>query len=166
MGRSFRDPWVWGQLALVLAVGIGTPVLPRLFNFGRLDPLLGMVDPTPWRVVGAIIAAGGVGVAVWGARSLGANLTPSTIPLDPSSLVEDGAYAWVRHPIYLGLIIALMGYALAAASLPWAALTGLIANQFFTAKARAEERHLIQRHPGYAAYQKRVGMVWPGGKTN
>jgi protein-S-isoprenylcysteine O-methyltransferase Ste14 len=71
--------------------------------------------------------------------------------------VTTGAYAHVRHPIYSGVVLILAGYTLAWSNWMLALIVGVVARQFFEAKARAEERWLVERYPGYARYCLRVG---------
>lgn len=153
---AVRDPWVWGQLILVLAVGIGAPLLPRLVSCGELGLLLNRIDPDWIRWLGAPVMAAGVGVAGWGVRSLGPALTPGTEPLAGAPLVTGGAYAHVRHPIYLGVVLFLSGYTLAWSNWTLALALGWVSLGYFEAKARMEERKLADRHPQYAAYARRV----------
>jgi hypothetical protein len=45
LGKAVRDPWVWGQLGLVLVVALIAPLAPRYINLGSADFLLNRVDP-------------------------------------------------------------------------------------------------------------------------
>lgn len=156
LAKAARDPWVWGQLVLFLLIGLAAPLLPRHVNLGRADFMLNRVDP-PWIrwLGGGVMAAGGF-VIVWGIRSLGRSLTPGTEPLPGAELVTTGAYAHVRHPIYAGVVLLLAGYALAWSNWTLALLTGIIALQYFQAKAGAEERWLMKRFPAYGTYMRHV----------
>ena len=91
---------------------------------------------------------------------LGRNLTPLPHPKDSCELVEHGLYAWVRHPIYCGIILAAFGWALyvqGVLSLLWAALLVV----FFDIKSRREEAWLAARFPAYADYRRRVRKLIP-----
>ena len=156
LGKAMRDPWVCGQLALFLLVGVGAPLLPRYLSFGDMDPMLNRIDPDRIRWLGAPLIAAGLALAVWGLRSLGPSLTPGTEPLPGAPLVTSGAYAQVRHPIYAGIVLGLAGYALVWSNWTLALLVGLSARAYFNGKARAEERWLVQRHPTYASYMRQV----------
>lgn len=151
-----RDPWVWGQLTLALAVGLVAPLMPRLISLGELDPMFNRIDPDWIRWLGAPLMVAGVAMAVWGARSLGPALTPGTEPLPGALLVTRGAYAHVRHPIYLGVVLFLAGYTLGWSNWTLAAVLGFLSLKYFEAKARVEERWLTERHPFYAAYMRHV----------
>jgi protein-S-isoprenylcysteine O-methyltransferase Ste14 len=156
MGKAIRDPWVWGQLALVGLVGLGVPLLPRKVSLGELDPVLNRVDPDRLRWLAAPLIGAGLALAVWGVRSLGRSLTPGTEPLPGAVLVTSGAYAHVRHPIYTGIVLGLAGYTLAWSNWTLALLVGLLAWTYFNGKARTEERWLMKRHPAYESYIRQV----------
>jgi protein-S-isoprenylcysteine O-methyltransferase Ste14 len=154
--RAARDPWVWGQFALILLIGLAAPLLPRHVSLGELDPLLNRLDPERIRRLGWVVAAAGIAVAAWGVRSLGPSLTPGTEPLPDAPLVTSGAYAHVRHPIYLGVVLLLTGYTLAWSNWTLALVLGFVALQYFEAKARVEERWLQSRYPAYSSYMRHV----------
>lgn len=154
--KAMRDPWVWGQTALMLLVGLAAPLLPRHINLGAVDFILNRIDPAWLRWFGWGLMIAGALVTGWGARSLGRNLTPGTEPLSSATLVTSGAYAHVRHPIYGGIVLLLAGYTLAWSNWTLALLVGWLSLQYFEAKARAEERWLLQRFPAYAGYMRHV----------
>jgi protein-S-isoprenylcysteine O-methyltransferase Ste14 len=156
LGKAVRDPWVWGQTILMLAVLLAAPLLPRCINLGDADFMLNRVDPLWIRVAGMLVLAGGLIMLLWGARSLGRNLTPGTEPLATGELVTSGAYAHSRHPIYTGAVLALAGYTLAWSNWTLALIVGGIALIYFDAKARAEERWMLERFPLYERYMHHV----------
>lgn len=156
MAKAVRDPWVWGQVALIALVGLAAPLLPRYVSLGDLDPAINRVDPDWIRWLGAPLIAAGLAVAAWGVRSLGRSLTPGTEPLPDAPLVTSGAYAHFRHPIYAGIVLVLAGYTLAWSNWTLALLAGLLARGYFNGKAKAEERWLAQRYPSYETYMRHV----------
>ena len=154
--KAVRDPWVWGQTILMLAVLFAAPRVPWHINLGDADVILNRVDPSWIRWLGGIIMSGGVGVLIWGVRSLGRNITPGTEPLATGELVTSGAYAHARHPIYTGVVLVLTGYTLAWSNWTLALVVGVVTLQYFTAKARAEEGWLVSRFPAYESYMRHV----------
>lgn len=156
LAKAARDPWVWGQLALLLVVGVAAPLLPRYVNMGSADFMLNRVDPRWIRWLGAGLIAAGAFIMGWGIRSLGPNLTPGTEPLPGAGLVTTGAYAHARHPIYAGVVLIVTGYTLGWSNWTLALLFGLITLQYFKAKAKVEESWLSERFPAYRAYMRQV----------
>jgi protein-S-isoprenylcysteine O-methyltransferase Ste14 len=154
--KAAGDPWVWGQTALMVLVGLGAPLLPRHINLGEADFMLNRVDPPQIRLTGGLIMAGGIFWLIWGIRSLGRNITPGVEPLPDAQLVTSGAYAHVRHPIYTGLVVALAGYTMAWSNWTLALVVGVVSLLYFNAKAKAEERQMLQRFTGYAGYMRHV----------
>lgn len=129
--------------------------------------LAGVLGPAwdgPLRVVtsligGAALVAGGI-LAIKGARDLGASLTPLPHPTDDATLVEDGVYGLVRHPIYGGIIAGSLGWGLLTASPTALGLAvGLLV--FFRLKSAREEAWLNERFAGYPAYRARTRQFIP-----
>lgn len=112
--------------------------------------------PKAWMEwIGAAIAAGGVVQGLVGLRQLGTNLTPYPQPLSTARLVARGAYRLVRHPIYGGIVLMMVGAGIARGSVQ-AIAVGIAGGVFFWFKARFEERLLRCRYPGYDAYALQV----------
>ena len=114
-------------------------------------------------VVGIVLIACGIVLAVRGAVDLRGALTPLPKPRDGAALVETGAYSFVRHPIYGGLVLAAFGWAIGQASIVAVALAVALA-AFLRLKSEREEAWLEQRFPDYAAYRARTRRLipWPG----
>jgi protein-S-isoprenylcysteine O-methyltransferase Ste14 len=111
---------------------------------------------SPW-----LAAAGGV-AALCGA-GLGRQLTPFPRPVTDGELRQDGVYRFVRHPMYGGALLVMLGWALLSS--PLALVPFVLAAAFLHAKRRREEAWLLERHAGYAGYRRRVRrrfipLVW------
>jgi protein-S-isoprenylcysteine O-methyltransferase Ste14 len=156
LAKAVRDPWVWAQLGLFVLIALAAPLVPRYINLGAVDFLLNRIDPVWIRSIGGVILVAGLLMIMWGARSLGPNLTPGTEPLAAAELVTTGAYGYRRHPIYAGVVLLLAGYTLAWSNWTLALVIGGVALQFFQAKARREERWLEARFPAYQLYRRHV----------
>jgi protein-S-isoprenylcysteine O-methyltransferase Ste14 len=152
--KNSRGEWyVVGQFVLLLLVGAG----PRAFS--GLPAWNATFAQTAF-AVGALFLLFGAYMAVWGMIALGDNLTPVPFPKDGGTLVESGPYRIVRHPIYSGLVFASFGWGLLVHG--W--LTILYAALLFVlldVKSRREERWLMDRFSGYAAFRKRVRKLIP-----
>lgn len=117
-----------------------------------------------WRTISIVagLILGGLGtiLVLGGLFSLGGNLTAVPRPKANAHLVEHGAYRWVRHPIYSGIILGSFGLGLLRGG--WLALLyALILLLFFDVKSRREESWLREKYVGYADYQKRVRKLIP-----
>jgi len=102
--------------------------------------------------VGAIVA-GGV-LAGTAARTLGPALTPMPRPREGGSFHEAGAYRYVRHPIYGGVLLMAAGGALLTS--PLATVPAAMLGVLFWGKSRREEAWLAERYPEYPRYAERV----------
>lgn len=108
----------------------------------------------PWRepsvlslILGLILAAGGIAIAVVTFRSLGDALTATPVPREGVALRTQGIYGVVRHPIYSGVLLALLGFVIAVGSW-WSLGWWLVAIVFFLGKSRWEDSLLRAKHPG------------------
>ena len=112
-------------------------------------------------VGGVFLITGGVLLTIRGVVDLGGAMTPLPRPRDGSALIDTGAYSLVRHPIYGGLILASLGWALVQASIVAFPFALLLAAFLFVKSAR-EEAWLEQRFPAYASYRARTRRLFPG----
>jgi protein-S-isoprenylcysteine O-methyltransferase Ste14 len=77
-------------------------------------------------------------------------------------VISSGPYAWVRHPGYLGSLIASLGIPLLLNSL-WAYVPVIIIGFFFVLRTHLEDQFLQENLPGYSGYAKEVRYrLFPG----
>lgn len=136
--------WVLAQFALMGAALVAI-VVPPDWPSGARDVLA---------VVGAALLLAGALVAVAAVRSLGRAMTPFPRPLEGAQLVETGPYRVVRHPVYTGGLLFLVGWSLIAG--PVALALTLALAVLWAGKIAVEERYLRAAHPGYDDYANRV----------
>lgn len=119
-------------------------------------PLEGLIS-----VLGvALVAAGGVLVFL-GQRDLGRNLTPLPTPREEHSLVTDGIYGLVRHPMYGGLLLFGVGLASATDDSARFAMTVLL-YAVLEKKSVFEEGQLQERYgQEYETYIKNTKKFIP-----
>jgi protein-S-isoprenylcysteine O-methyltransferase Ste14 len=111
-------------------------------------------------VIGVALCALGVGFAVWARLYIGRNWGMPMSRRENPELVTTGPYAFVRHPIYTGIIFAMLGSAIAV-NVMWALLLFVIV-PYFIYSATREEAFMIEQFPGaYPAYRKRTKMLLP-----
>jgi protein-S-isoprenylcysteine O-methyltransferase Ste14 len=159
---SRGEGWVVLQALLLAGLGV-TGLLSLAETGGFLGPAWFGLARVATSVLGLGLAFVGAKQVRVGSRDLGANLTPLPYPTVNAQLVETGIYANVRHPIYGGIILGGVGWALLAASPAALALAAILA-PFFWLKSSIEERWLEQRFVGYAAYRGRTRrfIAWLG----
>lgn len=179
----FAIMWIVWLASWLLAALWARRTEKRVISFGtvsyRIVILAGVVLLTPWaaRRLGAIplwrvgfagayalagLTLAGLLLTWWARIYLGPLWSGSITRKEGHRVVDTGPYAFVRHPIYTGLIAALAASALAQAT--WTALlgAGLIACGLWL-KARIEERFLTAElgADAYGAYRRRVPMLLP-----
>jgi len=122
-------------------------------------PLFPVSVWTMW--AGVVVCAAGLAYTWWARVHLGRNWSGTVTLKQDHALIRTGPYALTRHPIYTGLLLAVIGSALTRDS-----LAGLIGLGFLFAgllvKIRQEER-LLASHFGsvYEAYRAEVPALVP-----
>jgi protein-S-isoprenylcysteine O-methyltransferase Ste14 len=115
----------------------------------------------PWlQGVGLAVFLLGLALAIWARVYLGRNWgMPMSQKVDPE-LVTTGPYHRVRHPIYSGIILAMVGTTIAV-SLYW--LVGVaVIGAYFLYSAVMEERSMARLFPdSYPAYKRSTKMLIP-----
>jgi protein-S-isoprenylcysteine O-methyltransferase Ste14 len=130
-------------------------VLVRVFRGGGLA-----VNSPVLEVIGTVVVVSGLALAIWARIHLGRNWgMPMTEKAEPE-LITSGPYRIVRHPIYTGLLLGVLGTALATN------LIGLIIvallGAYFYYSASVEEKNLTATFPtAYPAYRAGTKMLIP-----
>jgi protein-S-isoprenylcysteine O-methyltransferase Ste14 len=118
-------------------------------------------EPGLLRWAGLLFFALGLGVAIAGRYQLGrswANIEDEQ-HRHGQQLVHHGIYRYIRHPIYAGDVLLLIGLELALNS--WLVLAVLVPLLISIRQALAEETVLVQVVEGYADYRKRTKRFIP-----
>jgi protein-S-isoprenylcysteine O-methyltransferase Ste14 len=110
--------------------------------------------------IGAAIVLLGVGFAVYARIYLGRNWGMPMSRKEEPELITDGPYAFVRHPIYTGIMLAMLGSAIGE-SVIWIVLLVLFV-PYFIYSARREEELMCEQFPAqYPDYMRRTKMIVP-----
>jgi protein-S-isoprenylcysteine O-methyltransferase Ste14 len=149
------------RLLYTLLMGSGSVLL--FFRPDRFGPLGRLVLPHTLGIawVGVALTAVGLGFTVWARIQLGRFWSGTVTLKEGHELVRSGPYAVTRHPIYTGLLLALIGSAMARGTL--GGLLGLALLTFgIVVKVRLEEGILL-RHFGdaYQSYRAQVPTLIP-----
>lgn len=122
---------------LPLVIGIVLVALPYVPSPLFDTRILPRTLTTYW--IGVILVFLGLVFAVWARRHIGSNWSGTVTVKENHALVRTGPYAWVRHPIYTGLLAAILGTGIARGELRgvWALA---LCTAAFVSKLRTEER--------------------------
>src|SRR5438552_2624580 len=110
---------------------------------------------------GVLLTAAGVAVAFWARWHLGANWSGVVTLKENHELIRTGPYKNIRHPIYTGILLALLGTAIAVGEVR-AIIALAIAYASFYTKARREESFLAEEFgANFTEHQRHTGMFLP-----
>jgi protein-S-isoprenylcysteine O-methyltransferase Ste14 len=120
--------------------------------------------PPWWPVIGGItLIWAGLGFRVWAILTLGRFFKVMVVIQDDHRVVERGPYRWLRHPSYLGSIVAMTGVGLAEGDWASVAIMSLGTLAAFLIRIPVEERVLLtELGEEYAAYSRRTARLVPG----
>lgn len=119
------------------------------------------LDPT-WQVTGIVIALAGSLFAAWSMWSLGRDYAVKTDVLIGRRLRTRGAFAVVRHPMYLGIVDYHVGASLALESVALIVATALFVIPYTAVRIAAEERVLRSAFgEAWSDYARRVPALLP-----
>ena len=153
--EPLRRLWAHNLLALLGAVVLTLPrVTPPLLHMRFLP------HPAIFAVLGTIVTALGLGIAIAARIQLASNWSAAVEIKEGHTLIRSGLYAHVRHPIYSALLLGLLGSAIAVGQ--WRELFGVaLILVALILKARHEEDLLRQTFPDYERYRQETSAFIP-----
>lgn len=148
----------WGRFA-----GSRVAIIVIVILAARLGLFKGhrTVTSDPWlQGIGLVIFFLGLALAVWARVYLGRNWgMPMTEKADPE-LVTTGPYSAIRHPIYSGIILAMIGTTVAVS--PYWLVAVALLGAYFIYSAAMEERYMAGLFPDtYPSYKQATKMLIP-----
>ncbi len=154
---------LWTQVAMI-ALGLVLFAVLMLLGWVPLFSASQLVQRL-MQISGLILTLAGLGLVFWARRTLGKYWGVSTSQqvklLDDHRLIQSGPYAWVRHPMYFGAWVWMLGITLVYPV--WATLLLFISMLIaFGGRARREEAALAERFGAeYQEYKKRTRYLIP-----
>ena len=145
-----------GATRLILnayGAAMALPVVGLVVRRGRL--------PSWVRPVGLAVELSGLAVRWWSMSTLKASYSRTLRNAQEDTLIEDGPYAMVRHPGYLGSILTWVGFSLTSASAPTVVAVSSMLGAAYRRRIAAEEALLERDLPGYTAYTQRTSRLVP-----
>jgi protein-S-isoprenylcysteine O-methyltransferase Ste14 len=159
--RTVRRPSLQRQAAYRLTTLCGALLLFGVFGIRRYDIRFWRLDGgMGWLCVA--IAAAGIMFMWWARLHLGRLWSGSVTRKADHHIVDTGPYAYVRHPIYTGLLIALAATVCVYATAETVTGVAILAAGIYI-KAKTEESFLRDQlgAEAYDAYARRVPMLLP-----
>ena len=154
-------------VSVVIILFVAARVATGTAHFAAGDALVfHTVLFTPPAVLGwvaAVLTVLGILFAIWARVHLGRNWSAAPAVKEKHELVTSGPYAYVRHPIYTGILLAAFGAALSGSA--FAIGIFIIVCFVFSRRIGKEERIMLElfsdTYPQYQARTKRlVPLVW------
>ena len=140
----------------VLAMKSGSSWVPAWFGARKMPGLPAIA----W--AGVALGVAGLALRLWSVLTLRERYTKTLLTHEEHAVERDGPYRWVRHPGYLGSLLALGGVALASGNsiVFFTSLAALVAA--YTYRIRVEEQMLVGAlGESYVAYQREVAALFP-----
>jgi protein-S-isoprenylcysteine O-methyltransferase Ste14 len=151
-----------GQTRWTRFAGVRVGLILVLILLVRIRAFHGhVVTNSPWlQGVGLAVFLLGLALAIWARVYLGRNWgMPMSQKIDPE-LVTAGPYSSIRHPIYSGIILAMIGTTIAV-SLYWLVAV-VVLGAYFIGSAIVEERSMARLFPdSYPGYKRSTKMLIP-----
>jgi protein-S-isoprenylcysteine O-methyltransferase Ste14 len=147
----------WGRFA-GLRIGIILVVL-LLLRLRLAKGHAAVSNPWLWGI-GLAHFVLGLALAVWARIYIGRNWGMPMSTKEEPELVTTGPYHAIRHPIYSGMILAMIGTAIAV-SWYWVIAVGVL-GAYFLYSAVHEERYMTEQFPAtYPDYKRSTKMLVP-----
>jgi protein-S-isoprenylcysteine O-methyltransferase Ste14 len=142
-----------------LVIGIALMVSPRWTPAWLSGRALPRSELTLW--IGVALLVVGLAFSVWARRHLAGWWSSAVTLKQDHQLIRTGPYRWARHPIYTGLLVGLLGTAIAAGE--WRGFLGVaLVAAAFLRKISIEEQFLSEAFPGdYDRYRAEVAALIP-----
>jgi protein-S-isoprenylcysteine O-methyltransferase Ste14 len=150
-GRLFHIAVIVAAFYLLFRTSFGIAILDSRFI------------PYDLRILyaGVVLTWLGVAFAIWARHSIGANWSGRVTLKVDHQLIQSGPYAYVRHPIYTGLLVANAGTALFIGK--WRCVAAIVIFLIeMSRKARKEEKLMLSAFGDqYAKYRHNTGFLIP-----
>jgi protein-S-isoprenylcysteine O-methyltransferase Ste14 len=143
------------------AYGAGQSTLLCVFALVVMfDPSSALFDGSTARMIGLILSAAGLVVMAAAFLVIRRVIQIAPEPRADAHLITGGIYGWLRHPIYTGMLLVVVGLFLRRPTTA-IAVTGAVVIALLFAKVSYEETLLLARYPEYGQYRMRTWGLLP-----
>lgn len=166
-GRGILGAWTQFVFVRIIIIAVAVFVFERVLDgsvhFSAGTPFIlrnAIAVPLALGWVGATLTVIGIAFAVWARFHIGRNWSGVPSVKEDHELVTSGPYAFVRHPIYTGIICAAFGTALTGTV--FGIVVFVFATLAFLRRIKKEEGIMLGLFPSaYPAYQARTKRLIP-----
>ena len=143
--------------SIVVAIGLAIAAV------SSFEALAIPIARWPLFVAGLLVEWTGIGLAWWATRTLGRFYRPVVTIYEDHEVVTSGPYRYVRHPIYSGAMVVMVGVGLALGNWLSLALCILLPLAAYVARIRVEEGALEDAlGDRYRQYEQGKARLVPG----
>jgi protein-S-isoprenylcysteine O-methyltransferase len=142
-------------MAIAIVLVFKSQFRPGVLN----DFFIAQTPAVEW--IGVALTAAGIGLAIYARITLGRNWSGRVTLKEDHMLVRKGPYAVVRHPIYTGLLLAMLGAAISRGRA--GALLGVVVGAVGWRMKSLIEEGFMERQFGaqYLDYKRHVKALIP-----
>ena len=154
------EPLIVRVFTLILVIVAFWMLFSDRFRVGMLGKRFLPLDHTI-QVAGVLLTYLGFALAIWARANLGQYWSARVTLKVDHQLIRSGPYSSIRHPIYTGLLLAVLGTALVIGE--WRGLVAvIIVSVTHVLKAKREESLLTgELGEPYRQYQRQTGFLLP-----
>lgn len=129
-----------------------------IFRIGHLS--FGAIDE-PLRILGGLLFLLGTAVNLWGRKVLGDNWSDQIRIRESHTLITNGPFRYVRHPLYASIMLMQFAAALVYTNVAVFAINLLFYIPMMNYRAAQEEKALTETFHNYLEYCNSTGRFWP-----
>lgn len=161
--RNVRNTgWYWNigiRIIIIIIVLIFLHV-PILYHFALHTHSKSFYTNPLTGVIGIIIALFGFALSIWARVCLGRNWGMPMATKEKPELITSGPYKFIRHPIYTGMIVAMIGTTIVTTILWLIPLIFVLG--YFIYSSKIEEKNMLKQFPKeYKEYMKQTKALIP-----
>ena len=138
-----------------------------IYIYGNGDKNMILASNYLTKVVGLIIGIGGLGIVIIALKNYdlaefaGTQQIKNQPTSKPDQLITKGMNKWVRHPLYLGTILSMLGVFLLSPNDMLLSLLVITIIYLFVGSYLEEQKLITQFGKDYIEYKKKVPMIFP-----
>ena len=147
-------------LTVVVVVAAYTLLFSRWMRIGPLR--LRFLSPDLWiAYLGIALSFLGAGISIWARYCIGEYWSARVTLKEGHQLIRSGPYAYVRHPIYTGMLLACIGTALVVGE--WRGVLAVAMLLAAHSRKAVREESMLTHEFGeqYTSYRQSTGFLFP-----